>query len=463
MSFLSSITAQTPSFNPPVSGDMSADIEAEVAGALQAFETSQPLGAMLGRAAFDSAFNGAFGGASAAAYAGTSGAGAFAQPTLAMNWFDGIGTAALGAPVGDGYDYGPFLPGANDDSKMKPVNQGSTNACGTASLSMIMQYLGVPSSREEIDSEIRRVDQGVSPQLLISYAREHGLAAEGYNHGSWDEIKGYIERGIPVQTLINVKADGNLNNGHFVAVVGFRTDPKTGVEQIGFRNSADKGKIDWMDRSEFENKWHNHFAGFDNFFIAYAPGGTPLPQGRWDGIQALSALGDGVWNVLNNFDRIIHPDSAGSFVHGVIGTIGGAAQTIGAGIGFGVQTVGDWLDKKVGDVPVVGLFARPIGKLLDGVGAGIGSFFDGVGSAFNTVGHGFESLFKGDVGDFFGDLGKAGGQFVGGIFNAMGNVAGGVAGAAGNVASSIGDGVKAAGNFVSGAASAVSDFVGGLF
>jgi len=389
------------------------------------------------------------------------------EPTAALSDFDwgaldAIGTAPADS-TGDGYIYGPQLPGATDDSVMPPVDQGDTLACGTSSLAMIMNYLGVHVSRQDIDSEVRRVDQGAMPQPLIDYAREHGLEAEGYNHGSWDEIKSYIDRGIPVQALINTKADGNPSNGHFVAVVGFRTDPKTGQEQIGFRNSADGGKVDWMDRAEFENKWTNHFAGFDKFFIAYAPAGTNLPKGRWDDIEALNAMGNGAWNVMNNFDRIIHPDNFGSFVHGLIGLPGGVVQTIGGAIGFCVQSLGQWLDKKVGDVPVLGWFARPLGKIIGGIGAGIGNFFGGIGDAFNKVGGAFDKLFNGDVGGFFGGLWNAGGSLVGGVFGAVGSVAGGLVDAAGSVASTVADGAAAVGTAISDGVSAVGDFIGGLF
>ena len=146
-----------------------------------------------------------------------------------------LGAADLIGPApGDSYVYGPSLPGAMDDTRMPPIDQGKSNACGSSSLAMIMDYLGVPVSRRDIDKEIRRVDQGLPPQPLIDFAREHGLEAEFYNHGSWDEIKGLIGRGIPVQAQINTEADGSKTHMHWVAVVGFRTDPKTGEEPVSY-------------------------------------------------------------------------------------------------------------------------------------------------------------------------------------------------------------------------------------
>ncbi|HUL64895.1 MAG TPA: C39 family peptidase [Burkholderiaceae bacterium] len=373
----------------------------------------------------------------------------------------------VGSAVGDGYDYGPCLDGALSDSRMPPVYQGDSNACGSSSLTMIMNYLGVPVTRQDIDSEIRRVDQGLPPQPMIDYAREHGLEAEFYNNGSWDELKGFINRGIPVQAQINTEADGAKTHMHWVAVVGFRTDPKTGEEQIGVRNSAKpyKGEVQWMSRAEFEKKWTHPLdgAGYDNSFIAYAPAGTDLPPSRWDGVEGLSAMNDGAWHIANNWDRIFDPDNFGSFVHGVIGFPGGVVQTIGGAFGFGIQTAGAWLDQKVGDVPVLGWFARPVGKVLEGFGAGIGNFFGGIGDGINCIGGAFENLFNGNVGGFFGGLYNAGSKFVGGFFGAVGSVASGFVGAAGSVVDTVGDGVKAVGGAISDGVSAVGDFVSSIF
>jgi hypothetical protein len=403
-----------------------------------------------------SLFNGAgFDGAPPASLAGVIGA-SDATPA---------GTASLFGALGPGYVYGPTLPGALDDTKMPPVDQGKSSACGSSSLAMIMNYLGVPVTRQDIDREIRRIDQGLPPQPLIDYARSHGLEAEFYNHGSWDEIKGLVGRGIPVQAQINTQADGSKTNMHWVAVVGFRTDPATGKEQIGFRNSAHGGKVDWMDRAEFEKKWSHPLDGaaYDNSFIAYGRPGSNLPPSRWDGVEGLSAMNDGAWHIANNWDRTFDPDNFGSFVHGVIGLPGGVVQTIGGAFGYGIQTAGQWLDQKLGDVPVLGWVARPFGKLLDGVGAGIGNFFGGLGDADNNVGGAFEKLFNGDVGGFFGGLANAGSKFVGGVFGAVGSFAGGVANAAGSVVNTVVDGAKTVVNAVGDGVKAVGNFISDLF
>src|SRR5581483_11886772 len=75
--------------------------------------------------------------------------------------------------------------------------QGSSNACGTTSLAMVMSYLGVPETKEAIDAVIRRMDIFSSPEDLVDFAREHGLQGQGYNNGSWGDIETFVGRGEP--------------------------------------------------------------------------------------------------------------------------------------------------------------------------------------------------------------------------------------------------------------------------
>jgi hypothetical protein len=365
------------------------------------------------------------------------------RPLLAPPWvtdqmeFDQALTAN---GQGGTYLYGPLLPGAANEQRMHAVNQSGSQACGTASLSMIMDYLGRPTSFQQIDREVRRTDHGATPGPLIDYARTHGLNAEGYQNGSWEEMKSFIARGIPVQALYNTQANGDPANGHFVAVVGFRTDPATGKEQILVRNSANGGKIEAQDRADFEHKWSNHF-GYNKFFIAYAPAGVPLPPGRWDGIEALQAAATRLSNIDNNFDRIIHADDFGDFIHGAIGLPAALANAPDAAVAMGLQALGNWLDNDVGKVPVLGAFSRPIGKFTSGVNAAMGDFWGGVGNSIERMAGAVGSLFKGDVGGFFGGLWGAGGDIIGGTFSSIADLGKGAVNAVLDVGKTVVNGV----------------------
>jgi ABC-type bacteriocin/lantibiotic exporter with double-glycine peptidase domain len=167
------------------------------------------------------------------------------------------------------------------------LDQGTTNGCGTTSLAMITSYLtGRPISQAQVDHEVRRMDIFSPPGELVEFARARGLSAEMYNNGSIDELKGFLDRGIPCQALISSDNSGSLTTLHYVAVVGYGVDDK-GKEYVILHdpNKGDdpstpglEGGLVRMSMDEFKSKWSKPPAGFENFFIAYAPGGTSLPR-----------------------------------------------------------------------------------------------------------------------------------------------------------------------------------------
>ncbi len=162
------------------------------------------------------------------------------------------------------------------------------NACGTTSLAMIMQFLGKKVSRQEIDQKIRPVDGPTAPDDVVEYARAQGFNAEMYNKGSVEEIKKFLDRGIPVQALIDpdVGSDTTL---HYVVVTGYETDPKTGKTNLLINNPA-RLEPQRMDEDEFNQRWGDLNVlgvgtGVDRFFMAIAPKSEELPPSRRDGAR----------------------------------------------------------------------------------------------------------------------------------------------------------------------------------
>jgi hypothetical protein len=353
---------------------------------------------------------------------------------------------------------GELLPGQertipNDDS-MPDFYQGQTNGCGTTSLAMIMSYLGVPETQGDIDAAIRRADIFTNPTDILDFARSKGLSAEGYNHGSLDQLKGFIDQGIPCQALIDVTGDGNPANMHYVAVVGYGKD-SSGNPYVKIHDPA-TGQTTDVPESQFEKQWSNTPFGFDHYFNAFAPGGTQLPPSNFDGIEGTLAAADGLTNVTNGFERLVHPNNVGDFVHGLFQVPGGVVEGIGGAVGTGIELGADWLKNATKDIPVLGSIVAPISDVLHGVGAGVGDVFRGVGSAIDDIGGAFGSLFSGDFGGFFGGLFNGAGSLFSGLFNGVGDVLGGVA-------QGFGDAVSSVGNAISSGISAVGDFLGSIF
>ncbi|MCI0628317.1 MAG: C39 family peptidase [Acidobacteria bacterium] len=305
----------------------------------------------------------------------------------------------------------------------------SGNSCGTTTLAEIMSYLGVPMTQADVDAAIRRTNIFTSPNDMIEFARDNGLEAEGYNNGTWEEVKSMIDAGYPVQAMLTGDDSVPVNGGsesfsvdglHYIAITGYGTDPATGEEYVVYHdpNRATEQRISVAD---FEKMWGDVPGGFDNYFLAYGRKGAALPPGRDDGIEGTLGALDGVTNITNGFDRIFSPDSFGSFVHGIPQFFGGIVQTIGSGIGGLIQMGAGWLHGAVEGIPVLENIVQPFTDIFNGVGAVIGNIFNGVGEALDSIGGAFESLFEGDFGGFVEGVGDAVGDVVGGVVDAVGD------------------------------------------
>jgi uncharacterized protein YvpB len=328
-----------------------------------------------------------------------------------------------------------MLPNAAD----MPFLEQEGNACGTTTLAMIMSYLGVPMTQGDVDSAIRRTNIFTAPDDMIEFARDHGLEAEGYNNGTWEEVKAMIDAGHPVQAMVDGDDSVQVNGGsetfsvdglHYIAITGYGTDPATGEEYVVYHD-PNRTTEQRMSVDDFEKMWGDVPGGFENYFVAYGPEGADLPPGRDDGIESTLGVLNGVTNVTNGIDRIFSPDSFGSWLHGFPQLIGGAVQTVGSFVGGLAQLGAGWLNNAVEGIPVLENIVQPLGDLVNGVGAVIGDIFNGIGEAADSLGGAVESLFEGDLGGF-----------VEGVGDAVGDVAGGVVDAVGDAVDAVGDAVS---------------------
>ena len=311
------------------------------------------------------------------------------------------------------------------------IQQGSDGgATGTATLAEIMSYLGVPMTQADIDKEIRRTGVGLAPEDMIDFAREHGFTAEGYNNGSWDELKSMIDAGHPVQAM--------LNNGDFLNITGHGTDPATGEEYVVYRDNK-QGTDQRMSLSDFEKKWGPandgliHLDGFNHYFIAYGQKGDDLPPGRDNGIEGTLGYENGVANLANGLDRIIHPDNWGGLIHGIFETVGGIPQTIGCYFASALQAGGNWLNNEVNGIPVLQNIVQPFGDLVSGIGAGLADLCNGVGECFDDFGGAIEDLSHGNWGAFADRIGDTVVDLGSGVVDAAEDVIGSVGDAVGDI------------------------------
>jgi hypothetical protein len=303
------------------------------------------------------------------------------------------------------------------------------NSCGTTTLAEIMSYLGVPMTQADVDNGIRRLNTFTAPEDMINFAREHGLEAEGYNNGTWDQVKSMIDAGHPVQALVEGDDSVSVMNGtssgnfsvsglHYIAITGYGTDPATG-EQFVTYHDPNRSSEQRMSVSDFEKMWSGVPGGFNDYFLAYGAPGSNLPPGNSDGIQGTLGALSGVTNITNGIDRVISPDSFGGLLHGVADVFGGIPQAIGCGIGAGLQIGAQWLNNEVKGIPILQNIVQPFGDIVNGAGAAIGDLCNGFGEAWDSFGGGLEDLCNGNLGGFAEGVGNAAGDLVSGAASAV--------------------------------------------
>jgi hypothetical protein len=355
-----------------------------------------------------------------------------AAPAASLAW--------LGAPAG--VSFATSTPAVNGNSTGSLPNSGSMphyrqvgNACGTTTLAEIMSYLGVHMEQKDIDPSIRRMGgMFTAPDDMINFARDHGLSAEGYNNGSWDQVKNMIDMGCPVQAFVegdssvNVTDNGNpgkfsVDGMHYIAITGYGTDPTTGEQYVTYHDPNRDDGDQRMSVSDFQKMWDNTPFNYHDYFIAYGKNGTHLPAGNNDGIEAVQTGADGITNLTNGLNRIYSPDGVGSFLRAFPEISGGLSQTIGGGVGGGMQIAGNWINNEVNGVPVLKQFVQPFGDVLSGAGAVIGDIGNGVGKSYDDFGSAIESLTHGNFGDFASGIASSVADPVEGVVDSLGDAA----------------------------------------
>lgn len=198
-----------------------------------------------------------------------------------------------------------------DLTQMKPIKQNH-NACGTASLAMVINFLTEENiTWQEIDKDIRRGSYICAcPPDLVNYARKKGLQARQYNHGTLDDIKKFTGMGLPMIAFLDPTPDNPWNLAwHWVAIVG--AEEADGQEKIINNNpSYDEPQNPRRDnRDIFEEKWANLKAlgikfGYDKYFIGVGTEKDTLPAERTKGLLAANTTEKGLSDVLNGWAHI---------------------------------------------------------------------------------------------------------------------------------------------------------------
>ena len=133
-----------------------------------------------------------------------------------------------------------------------PFVKQEKNACGAASVAMVMQYwqrqLGQPAAADagEIERALyAREAHGIYASDLQGYLKEHGYRTFAFQ-GTWEDLQEQLEKGRPLIVALKTGRD----NFHYVVVAGL--DRR---QNMLLKNDPAERKLLKQSRAGFEKEW----------------------------------------------------------------------------------------------------------------------------------------------------------------------------------------------------------------
>lgn len=136
-----------------------------------------------------------------------------------------------------------------------PYVHQEKEGCGSASLSMILQYwksqgTNVPPDRldaEKIQKQLySKSAHGIYASAMEKYLRESGFNAYAFR-GGWSDLKEHLEKGRPLIVGLQPRKGALL---HYVVVAGISEEQNEVIV-----NDPWRGKLIRISRDDFEQQW----------------------------------------------------------------------------------------------------------------------------------------------------------------------------------------------------------------
>jgi predicted double-glycine peptidase len=137
-----------------------------------------------------------------------------------------------------------------------PFVKQTEEGCGSASLSMLLQYWGahgttLAAGRADAGSIqlklFSRKARGIFASDMERYLRESGFRVFAIN-GGWDDLRQHLSQGRPL--ILSMRPGGKRAPFHYVVVTGIDW-----VHEAVFLNDPARGKLLRVERAEFEKEW----------------------------------------------------------------------------------------------------------------------------------------------------------------------------------------------------------------
>ena len=137
-----------------------------------------------------------------------------------------------------------------------PFVKQTEEGCGSASLSMLLQYWGahgttLAAGRADAGSIqlklFSRKARGIFASDMERYLAESGFRVFAIN-GGWDDLRQHLSQGRPL--ILSIQPGGKRAPFHYVVVTGIDW-----VHEAVFLNDPARGKLLRVERAEFEKEW----------------------------------------------------------------------------------------------------------------------------------------------------------------------------------------------------------------
>lgn len=141
----------------------------------------------------------------------------------------------------------------NKDIDIEPFVQTDDSRCGPATLKMVLNYYGIKASEDELAKECNHTyKNGCKNSDMERVLNSYGFDVESKENGTIEEIKEWVDEGIPVIVDwftggVNPKNE-DVPNGHSSIVVG--------VDETHIRIlDPEHGEIRNLKHEEFMRVW----------------------------------------------------------------------------------------------------------------------------------------------------------------------------------------------------------------
>ncbi len=151
-----------------------------------------------------------------------------------------------------------------------PFVSQSRDGCGSAVISMVMQYWAkqnaISVSAQMDAAKIQRLlyspqQKGIPASAMQNYFREQGFRAFAFR-GEWSDLEHHLREGRPL--IVSLKASGERGPLHYSVVVGL--DPARGYV---FLNDPALGKMNRISREGCLSEWNSA----NNWMLLAVPAG----------------------------------------------------------------------------------------------------------------------------------------------------------------------------------------------